>query len=243
MKEKMEMCLGEIECLEEKLCGALKCELDKGLEHVEVHEAGEIVDMIKDLAEAEKYCHEACYYKSVHEAMEKAGEENRYGWTPTWPHEWGDGRFGWYPPEPMYEMYGYNNGSTSESGSRGGSYDGHGNSSGSGSSGYRPSQPRDSRGRFTDSGGRMGFHEEMAEYRMPMHGSESEYGRAYDRYQESRKHFTETGSTTDREEMNQHAREHLDATITTMGEIYKSSDPELKRQIKMNINKLMSDMN
>lgn len=37
---------------------------------------GQVVDMIKDLTEAEKNCYEACYYKSVVEAMEDA-EKNQ----------------------------------------------------------------------------------------------------------------------------------------------------------------------
>lgn len=37
---------------------------------INVKEVGELVDMVKDLAEAEKCCWEASYYRSVTEAME-----------------------------------------------------------------------------------------------------------------------------------------------------------------------------
>lgn len=235
MEKEMEYCLERMKSIQKKLLNGLDCALDKGVENVNAQEAGEIADMIKDLSEAEEKCHKACYYKSIYEAM--AEHKERYGWYPTMPEELGEGRYGWRPPMPMYndDIYGwyttdgssslgYNNGST-----RGGN----------GSYGYRTSQSRDSQGRFTsEGGGRMGYHDGMR-----MNRPESEYGRAYDMYQESRRHFTETGSTTDREEMNQHAKEHLDATIATMSEIYKSSDPELKRQIKSNIGKLIGDMN
>ncbi len=233
MENEMKYCLDEAMCIQKKLLCAFNCALDKGIEQMNTQEAGEIADMIKDFAEAEEKCYKACYYKSIVMAMDEHKE--KYGWYPYDPREPDGEIYGWYPPQPMYEMYGYNNGPTKGGTPR--------PMRGGGSYGYRPGQPRDSQGRFvSDGGGRMGFHEGMAEYRMPIHGPESEYGRAYDMYKESRRHFTETGSTTDREEMNQHAKEHLDATIATMGEIYKSSDPELKRQIKMNLNSLVGTM-
>ena len=41
------------------------------MDRVNVRELGELVDMVKDLAEAEKECWEATYYRTVTEAMEK----------------------------------------------------------------------------------------------------------------------------------------------------------------------------
>lgn len=41
---------------------------------------GEYIDMIKDLAETEKYCQEACYYESVVEAMDEYGGNPRMGY-------------------------------------------------------------------------------------------------------------------------------------------------------------------
>ena len=43
-----------------------------------IEQMGQIIDMIKDLAEAEKSCLEADYYESVVEAMEEGG--GRYGY-------------------------------------------------------------------------------------------------------------------------------------------------------------------
>lgn len=60
----------------EKLMDAVNYELDKGIENVDAKELGEVVDMIKDLYEAKKEMYEACYYKSVVEAMEKKGFED-----------------------------------------------------------------------------------------------------------------------------------------------------------------------
>ena len=43
--------------------------------HVNAGELGEFVDMIKDLAEAEKYCYEAWYYYAITEAMEVSDDD------------------------------------------------------------------------------------------------------------------------------------------------------------------------
>lgn len=40
---------------------------------------GEYIDMIKDLAETEKHCQEACYYESVTDAMDEYGENTSRG--------------------------------------------------------------------------------------------------------------------------------------------------------------------
>lgn len=69
--------LCKIKC---KLTSAVTSEVEKGLEHVDVTELGEVIDMIKDLAEAEKDCYKAVYYKTVTEAMEEESD-GRYGYT------------------------------------------------------------------------------------------------------------------------------------------------------------------
>lgn len=43
---------------------------ERGPERIDVNRMGEMVDMVKDLAEAEKSCWEAQYYRQVTEAME-----------------------------------------------------------------------------------------------------------------------------------------------------------------------------
>lgn len=43
------------------------------LDTVDAHEMGEVVDMIKDIAEYKRNHYEACYYKSVVEAMDQYG--------------------------------------------------------------------------------------------------------------------------------------------------------------------------
>lgn len=55
-------------------------ELSKGIDQVNTKEMGEVIDMIKDLSEAEKNKMEACYYKSVIEAMEESQYGEDYDW-------------------------------------------------------------------------------------------------------------------------------------------------------------------
>lgn len=73
--------LHELKC---QLMACAKSEFAKGLENVNSEEAGEVIDMIKDLAQTEKYCREADYYRHVTEAMEDGdlSENGRWGYTP-----------------------------------------------------------------------------------------------------------------------------------------------------------------
>ncbi len=50
---------------------------ERGVDRIDVKEMGELVDMVKDLAEAEDYCWQAEYYKSISKAMEN--ESSGYG--------------------------------------------------------------------------------------------------------------------------------------------------------------------
>lgn len=73
---------------------------EKGPERMNVQEVGMLADVVKDLAEAEKACWEAEYYKSVTEAMQ-------------------DGSMGYD------EGMGYRDGGGSQGGQRGGSRSGY----------------------------------------------------------------------------------------------------------------------
>lgn len=55
--------------MKDKLTNAMSSQLAMGLEGVDTAEAGQVIDMIKDLAQTEAYCRKAEYYKTVVEAM------------------------------------------------------------------------------------------------------------------------------------------------------------------------------
>ena len=65
--------------MKERLFDILNSEMAKGYQNIDAKEAGEVVDMIKDLAETEKCCWEAHYYKTVTDAMLEVDEDPRYG--------------------------------------------------------------------------------------------------------------------------------------------------------------------
>lgn len=74
----------DISEMKSTLVSYLKSQLDGKLAEVDTEEAGKVADIIKDLADAEKNCYEACYYKTVIDAMEegKVPEYENFGYTP-----------------------------------------------------------------------------------------------------------------------------------------------------------------
>lgn len=126
MHEKIKEICG----LKETLISWVKAETAKGVQQVNTKELGEVVDMIKDLAEAEKCCMEAHYYMTVSEAMDEyeegMEEDGRYGYNPM--HSAQTGRFISNRGRGRGRS-GYNSGGSGNSGSRGGN--GGGNRGGS----------------------------------------------------------------------------------------------------------------
>lgn len=83
MHKTME-CVEDLGTMKEKLMEWTKQAMAPGPESINTDEMGKVVDMIKDLAEAEKDCWKACYYKLVTEAMEEGeGMPELPEWMPT----------------------------------------------------------------------------------------------------------------------------------------------------------------
>lgn len=154
--------------MKEQLAACLHEHMSKGLEQMDTHEAGEVVDMIKDLAEAE-------YYESVVEAMDE--ENDRAGYT---PHK------------------------TS-----------------------RKTRYREEDERLMD---------------MLRRDSSGMYGRAYEEYQGLRRYYTETHNPRYKTEMDAHASEHVGNTLTTIREIWKNADPELRQRMRGDFTALVNEM-
>lgn len=176
----------------EKLIHMLRGEFDRGLSNVDTHEAGQVIDMIKDLAEAEKCCMEACYYKIVIHAMENKEEhDERY-----------------YDPRYRYNRV----------------------------MGYEPSYRDD-------------YDEEPSGMKKIRRISgrdkdldEARYGKAFNEYRISKKYYTSTNSTAAKEEMNSHANEHMLDTISSIREIWKTADTDLKKRMKADLTSLVGEM-
>lgn len=103
--------------MKDKLVSWAQEAMMNGKQDINTEEMGKVVDMIKDLAEAEEKCWKACYYKKVIEAMQETpqgrmgydnwrsadgrfadkGTGTYYGYMPNW------GREPWENP-PTHEV-------------------------------------------------------------------------------------------------------------------------------------------
>lgn len=208
----------------EKLCkmkeileDAMEAQLLGGLDKINTMEAGQVIDMIKDLYEAEKNYYKALYYCTVVKQMHE-GEEDGMTEMPDMPWYWKAGKMG-------YDHWRYSSGRYAPKG--------RGHYSANIKSGYPMPEPYPYNPAWPD---------EVLGYPMNPGEVRSEYGRAYDMFRDSKRHYTETHSEHDREEMKQHGKEHVMETVATIKEIWSEADPELRKQMKDSIVTLVNDM-
>lgn len=220
--------LGDVEKkLLDLLCGEIA---EKGLECVDTCEAGQVVDMIKDIADAKKNCFKAKYYETVVEAMEDAEEEeetmmklamrDRMGYTPH--RSSSTGRFTsrpGYVPMFMMDDEDYVAQMDWDGPRMGYTPSGAGNRSQSGNN-------------MPGMGGRGGYTDGM-----------SRYGRPYEEWRDARRSYTETRSPEDKQRMDESANEHIMASIASFREIFKAADPDMKRRVKQDLSSLVNEMN
>lgn len=221
-KEKVKKLCG----LMEKLTCLMEGQTSKGLDNVDTKEAGEVIDMIKDLADAEKNCWKACYYKTVVEAMTEESHEDRMGYD-NWRYSSGRyapkgrGRYspaGYVPPAEPYNFF--------------------------------PNIWMDGKGGDGFVGGgqgsRMGYDGDptrMTSTYSDMYMDGQTYkGMPYDKYKEARRHYTQSHSKEDRDEMDTYAVEHMSEMVDTMKDIWGEANPELKMKMKSELTTLMNEM-
>ena len=101
--------IDKIRKMKDKLCEYAHQQMQQGLDRVDTREMGAVIDMIKDLAEAERSCMEADYYESVVEVMEEGGD--RYGYDGGGSRGGSGGRSGYRMESPDGEggRMGYKN--------------------------------------------------------------------------------------------------------------------------------------
>lgn len=222
--------------LMDKFVCCVKDELSKGMYNVDTHEMGQVVDMIKDLAEAEEKCWKACYYKMMVEDMHKDTEEmERQGWK--------GGRMG-------YDHWRYSSGRFAPSGR--GHYS---------SAGYRPGDELDAPWMmaegFGDMDWKMGYsHEDRGgssnrggQNRTSYSDNDrtgyprSERGDRYDRWSKARMGYHESKSSSDKEHMDANAREYVVDMAEAVREIWKDADPAMRKEIKNKLVSLTGEMN
>lgn len=232
MHEKIEEMMAkteEIKKMKETMLSWVQQEVNSGKECVHVESTGQVVDMIKDLAETEKECAESLYYMVVVDAMLN-GKEPEYG-------------------EPMgYNHRHLNNGRFARSGS--------GHVVGGGTSGFHPGpfvdqdpyidgylhNPEDFWRTMNKHPNTMGYDDEHGRWK-DSDGQKSKYGRAYDDYLEARRHYTVSKNASDKERMDHHTMEHVMNGLESMQEMWAASDDAmLKKRIVEEASKVIDRM-
>lgn len=198
------------------------CEMKKTLEnYVCTKVCGDLESTdTKELGEAIdmiKDLAEAMYYCKATEAMEGAGEElSMY-----------DARMG-------YNTSRYNNGRYAPSGS--GHYSNTGNTMG-----YMPMEKDYLDGYIHDP---VRFRESMRMgYRDSNMTEPNRHGSAYMDWSNARRHYTETHSTSDKQEMNTHTHEHISDVMVTIKEMWNEADPNLRTEMKSKLQQLFNELN
>lgn len=231
MHHEIEEKLKPVKELKEKLIECTRSEFNsKSICDIDSKEMGEVVDMIKDLAEVEEKCWKGHYYKTVSKAMEENEEsEMRYGYN---HRHLSNGRFAsagrgrrmgyMMPMEMRYDMdylddpEGFRDMINERMG-----YDGRSSSKSGGHMGM---------------GGRGGSDGYTMNHENPRHG------RAYNEFMEARRHYTTSNTPEDKMLMDTYANEHMNDTIASIKEIWKSADPAMRKSIKSDLTKLVGEM-
>lgn len=211
MHKKME----DLTEIKNKLVHWMKGEVDKdgipsSLEEIKV--MGEVVDMVKDISEAEEKCWKACYYKEIVCAMDDergdmGGERMGYN-----PRRYASGRYapagrGHMGYTPMTGPFMMDEPRIDHPG-------------------YTPS----GQGNRSQSGSRMGYTEDRTVYS------------PYERYKDARRHYTETKDMTSKKEMEHHADAHMRESMESIKDIWREADPEMKTRLKSQMTKLVEEM-
>lgn len=198
-------------------------ELACGIDNSNIQQLGMVVDMLKDLSEAEKNCTEALYYKSIIKAMYDYEESPEY-----------EGRAG-------YDHYRYASGRFAPKGK--GHYSGYTPTS------QIPPQIHDMSQMYEDGMiERMGYdssgrgNRSQSGTNMMSGRSGSRYGYSYDKYDEARRHYDETKDPKWKDEMNQEAMYHIKGFKESVTDMWNSSDPELRQKLKSEMSAIVSGL-
>lgn len=197
----------------------------KGASGMDTKESGEVIDMVKDLAMAEKYCMEACYYEHVIKAMEDSEDDDEDGRMGYNNRRYSSGRYApkgkgtrmgynpyasdmpfpemfWYDPNYMDEyVKNYQN-----------------------RPGYSPDRDRKESRNWDNQ------------------DIDNSYGRTYNDYKKAKRHYTESNSSADKQEMNDRGMRHVNEAISTFREIWRDADPEMRKRMKDDMTKLVGEM-
>lgn len=225
--EKTKQKIDDICELKDKLILGAKEAMSKGIQNVSTGEMSQVTDMIKDLAEAEKECWEALYYKSIVEAMneeKEMGEMNgRMGYD-NWRYS--SGRFA---PTGHGHRSGYRPGEEIDPWMMA---EGFGENDWNGTMGYRggASYNSNQNGSSNGSNGRMGY-------------TGSPRGDHYARYAQARMGYHESKDPEHKRTMDASAREYVVDMAEAVKEMWKDADPAMRKEIKNKFVALTGELN
>lgn len=211
-----------------KIMCAMSDQINTGIQNVNTNEAGQVIDMIKDLSEAEEKCWKACYYKYIVKAMK---EEEEYAEK--------------LPPEERrgYDHWRYSSGRYAPTG--------HGHYS----SGYRPmdegwaevmhTEPWMNMGYNVRKDGMMRDGQNRSE-----HATSDRYGYTpsmrgmkYDNYTRARRGYDEHKDAHSKTQMDESAKEYVVDMAESVREMWRDADPALRKEIKNHFVALTGEMN
>lgn len=230
----------EICALKKDLIKILDAELHtKGVDDLDAKDCGAVTDMIKDLAEAEKNCMEACYYQAIVKAMADAEEDNedRAGYNRS---RYANGRYApkgrgsrsmgfmpyldkdpWMPDwtynpdyDPVVNTMGYAGPRRNQSGS---------------TSTYGDMGPTSQSGLRRD-------YDDWDPDRDPQHSM------SYNEYRKAKRHYTETKSPSDKQMMDEKSRRHIHEALDTFKDIWKDADPAMRKELKASMQQAINEM-
>lgn len=230
----------EICALKKDLIKILDAELHtKGVDDLDAKDCGAVTDMIKDLAEAEKNCMEACYYQAIVKAMADAEEDNedRDGYNRS---RYANGRYApkgrgsrsmgfmpyldkdpWMPDwtynpdyDPVVNTMGYADPRRNQSGS---------------TSTYGDMGPTSQSGLRRD-------YDDWDPDRDPQHSM------SYNEYRKAKRHYTETKSPSDKQMMDEKSRRHIHEALDTFKDIWKDADPAMRKELKASMQQAINEM-
>ncbi len=220
-KEEQKAALMDVCQIEKDLVCALKTAVSHGVfsKEVDGKELGELVDMVKDMAETKRNCWEACYYESVVEAMEEHDFEDENAIMESGRRGYNRNRrsSGRYAPSGTGDM----------------------------TAGYMPYLDKMDRMRGNMNTGAYPLHYDdgVAGYNGSGNGrmKEYQYGKAFGEYEDARRHYTESKSLEDKNHMNDKALEHVNQSMMTLREIWKNADPAIKKDVSSSISALAAE--
>lgn len=209
--------LEDICVIEDQFVTIVQGEMAKGKECVDTKEMGEVIDMIKDLADAKKNCLEACYYASVIEAMNDV-------------EDYPEGRMG-------YDHWRYSSGRYAPKG--------RGHRSGfTPTTMQMPYMQRylNDPEAFKDGMRKMGYDNGRGSMGGDGYGRYGYTHHPIDMYRDTKRYYHETKDAEAKRQMEAHASEHVGETLTSIREIWEDADPKMRMKLKEDFQKLVRDM-